>query len=293
MKETILNKLNVDHPLKTEYQIAFIKHLLQELEDHNTEEIHDLIYEQLTVKLKDERPDFSFKHFVINEDDAITMKESNSFIRDGTTGLKLWPAAIALADFVVQRKTEFHEKSVLELGTGASGFVGMVLLKVCKLQKVFLSDCHEAVLENLTTNILTNLKDITKEAKEKSLLFHQRLKLDNAELGILNLPWEDVDKHKAELEERCLPNILLASDVVYDDSLFTALITCITKLFELSGPSLVFFLSQSIRNFETFDKFCHLLHQNRFEVAEEQLQPETFNWESQCEIKILRISKLA
>lgn len=50
MKETVLHKLNIDYPLKTEYQIAFIKCILHELERYGTEEIHDVIYEQLAER---------------------------------------------------------------------------------------------------------------------------------------------------------------------------------------------------------------------------------------------------
>lgn len=294
MKETILHKLNIDYPLKTEYQIAFIKSILHELERNGTEEIHDVVYEQLAVKLKDEKPEFSFKHFLLGgDDDSITIKEANSFIRDGTTGLKLWPAAMALAEFILQNDKIFDGKSILEIGSGATGFIGMVLIKTCRPEKVCLSDCHEAVLENLIENVNINLIDCCEdEMLEQSLLVRQRLKLnDGPELGVFNLPWEDVEKHEDELKTICTPNVLLAADVVYDDSLFDALILCIKSLFELSGPSLVFFLSQTVRNVKTYEKFCDLLHKNDFEIVEENVKPPTtFNWQAD-EIKILRISK--
>lgn len=294
IKETVLHQLNNDYPLKTAYQIAFIKHALKELEANNTEEIHDLVYEQLTAKLKEaEDPEFSYKHFLLNDSNVITIKESNCFIRDGTTGLKLWPSAMALADFILHNTEEFHGKSILEIGSGATGFVGLVLIKTCKPKKVFLSDCHDSVLETLIENVNLNLASYNTEVMDKSLLVRQRLIFeDGPELGVLSLPWEDVDKHENELMSSSQPDVLLAADVVYDDTIFEALIKCVKRLFEVSGPSLVFYLSQTVRNPETFETFCNLLHRNCFDVQEEDLKhPKTIHWDSKSQIKLLRITK--
>lgn len=295
MKETILNKLNVDYPLKTDYQIAFLKHVIQSLEREGCEEIHDDIYEQLAVKLKEEKPDFSYKNFLLQADDSstFTIKESNSFIRDGTTGLKLWPASMALAEFILQNETLFNGKSILELGSGATGFVGMVLVKACRPEKVYLSDCHDSVIETLIENVSLNLIKHKAKPLEKSLLVRHRLKVPNGpELGVLNLPWENVDKHVEELKVDVKPDVLLAADVVYDDTLFTDLIKCITTMFHYASPSLVFYLSQTVRNEETFKKFSDLLHQNNLKTYEERLgNVKTFNWDVNSVTKILRISR--
>ena len=291
MNETVLHKLNTVNPLKTEYQISFIKHVLYELEKNDTEEIHDVIYEQIAEKLVEEKPEFSFKHFLLDDqDEAITIKESNSFIRDGTTGLKLWPAAMALGDFVQQEKEMFDGKSILEIGSG-NGFVGFVLAKACQPKRIILSDCHESVLENLIENVNLNLPKEETEEMERTLMFRHRLKTkDEVEIGVIELPWEEVDKNEVELRKFCKPNILLASDVVYDDSIFDALMKCVNKLFELFGKSLTFFLSQTIRNEETFIKFCNLLHDNNFSISEEKLKTSIFFNVPSEKIKILRIN---
>lgn len=293
INETILHKLNTDHPLKTEYQIIFLKHLIQELEK-NTEEIHDLIFESLAEKVKQETSEFSYKHFLLDDQsNAITIKESNSFVSKGTTGLKLWPAAMALGDLILQNKEKFQGKSVLEIGSGATGFVGMILTKTCDPERVILSDCHESVIQTLTENVNLNFLGKNVEELEKSLIFRQRLKVENkVEFGVVELPWEDIDKSEEELVNLCKPNVLLAADVVYDETIFEALLKCVIKLFDLF-PSLTFFLSQTIRNESTFSKFCNLLHINSFEFTEEPLKTQTISNVSLDEIKILRISKLA
>lgn len=239
LKSTILHELNVTWPLRVDYQISFLKvdflcnlihkctkykrfrflqHCLSQLEIHGNAEIHDLFYENLTKKLTETKPEFSYKHFVVKSmtDQRVenfTIKESNSFIRDGTTGLKLWPAAIKLCDFIVQNQHVFEGRSVLELGSGASGFVGLTLLTFCNPKKVFLSDCHESVIESLINNVTLNLKHQEFEEKTRSLLICHRMKRD-VDLAILKLPWEDIGKHEEELKS-LLPNgpdIILAGE---------------------------------------------------------------------------------
>lgn len=299
MKNTILHKLNILHPLKTDYQIIFLKHIINELEENGTEEIHDSIYEELAAKLKEEKPEFSYKHFQIPKSQAITVKESNSFIRDGTTGLKLWPAALVLSEFILQNPEEFNEKSILEIGSGAQGFVGLTTIRACKPLKLFLSDCHETVLEHLIENINLNLEQEKPRACSvfKSLLVREKLKInDGPEIAILNLPWEETHEVESELKDVIVPDTLIAADVVYDESIFESLLRCINTCFKLSGPSLKFFLAQPVRNLETFEKFCNLLFQNKFSIFEESLSyPTFFNLhfltEKSSEIKILRISR--
>lgn len=292
MEETILHPLNLKYPLRIDYQVSFLKYLIQELEKQNAEEIHDVIYEQLTLKIVEESSEFSYKHY-LNGDEVITIKESNSFIRDGTTGLKLWPAALVLAKFIEDNSRQFDNKSVLELGSGATGFIGMKLLKLCKPQKVFLSDCHDAVLNTLIENVNLNIPNSQVTPLKTSLLVRQRLKIeDHAEFGILSLPWEDIEENREELLTVCAPDVVLAADVIYDDSIFEALLKCIQQLFEARGSSLVMYFSQTIRNFETFSTFCNLLDKNGMKQTEVKLCPSSyFLWESTSEIKILRVFK--
>lgn len=296
MKVTVLHELNILYPLKTEYQIAFLKRLINELEENGADEIHDSIYEQLAIKLNEEKGEFSYKHFQIQPDTkAITVKESNSFIRDGTTGLKLWPAAISLAEFILQNPEKFNEKSILELGSGAQGFVGLTTIRTCNPAKVYLSDCHEKVLEHLIENVNLNLKQDNPEIdfQAKSVLVREKLRTRNGtEAGIFNLPWEEIETLESELKSLIIPDTLLAADVVYDDTIFDALFKCINSCFKIAGPSLQFFLSQTIRSKETFEKFCNLLHHHNFVFHEERLENEKIlHNDSTSEIKILRITR--
>lgn len=291
---TLENEVNRKYPLHVDYQIAFLKHVIHQLEQHGSKEIHDSFYLLLAIQMAKQKPDFSYKHFVTESDnEPITVKESNSFVRDGTTGLKMWPAAMALGDFVLQNKERFGNKSILELGSGATGFVGLLLIKACSPRMVLLSDCHEAVIDTLVENVNLNLSNATREQGMTSILIRQFHKLSSgSELGVLNMPWEDIDKLEDELRSLGKLDVLLASDVVYDDSLFDALISCIAKLFSISNSTPTFYLSQTIRNPETFDKFCHLLHAEGFATFQEEVKfGKIYNEDSKSEIKILRIAK--
>lgn len=269
IKETILQERNVKYPLRKDYQIAFIKHIIQQLELNGVAEIHDIFYEILTEKIKEIDSDFSYKHFNVIGSEFISMKESNSFIRDGTTGLKLWPAAVTLSNYIINNPNVFNDKSILELGSGSSGLVGLTLLKSTKCKQIFLSDCHDTVVNNLIQNINLNLEKCNIEYLESSLLIRQHLCVNTCEIGVLNLPWEDIIDNQKELSEKCKINQILAADIVYDSSIFEALISCLKILFKIyCDSSLQFILSQTIRNQETFNDFCELLKDNSFDVAE-------------------------
>lgn len=256
--------MNQKYPLKIDYQIAFLKTLLRELEQRNVEEVHDVIYEQLTLKLDVEKTDFSYKHVILQDNQVVTVKESNSFIRDGTTGLVLWPAAIALTEFILQYADDFRDKSILELGSGASGFVGISLARHCRPRKVFMSDCHESVIKTLVENVGMNFEDVDIMDDGTVNIIHKMKTKEQVELGVLNLSWEDVDNCVEDLKF-IEPDVLLAADVVYDETIFDALIGCLTAIFKVFN-NVQFYLSQTIRNDETFNKFCKLLKQKGFSM---------------------------
>lgn len=293
MKCTVLHELNQKYPLKVDYQVTFLKNLIRELEERKIDEIHDLIYEQLASKLDLSKEDFSYKHIIVRDEHPVTVKESTSFIRDGTTGLVLWPAAIALTDFILQNSDEFRNKSILELGSGASSFVGVSLAKHCAPRRVFMSDCHESVIKTLIENVKLNFKDAKTIDDGRTVNIAERITTrDKVELGIVNLPWEDVNSCTEDLLS-FQPDILLAADVVYDDTIFDALIGCLREVFKLFR-NIEFYLSQTIRNEETFNKFYQLLLQNGFVIENLKVSRKILGYlinEDSESIKILKIKQ--
>ncbi|KAG5670606.1 hypothetical protein PVAND_000856 [Polypedilum vanderplanki] len=294
IQETILNDRNVKYPLKRDYQIAFIKHIIKELEN-GSEEVHDKFYECLSMIINATDNDFSFKHYKINKNNFISVKEANSYIRDGTTGLKVWEASITLTNFIIQNKEYFRDKSIIELGSGCSGLVGLSLLKLCDCKQIFLSDCHESVMNTLQENLLLNLRDEKLEKYESSVLVKERIYVNNkTEIGILNIPWENAEEMSEELSKICQPDIILAADIIYDSSIFNALLNCLNVLFK-NFSNIEFILSQTIRNNETFEEFTKILRKNKFQI--EDIETNDLEKNIPCSsdaslIKMFRIRKV-
>ena len=106
IENTTLQPLNKKYPIKISYQLNFLKRLLQQLEKH-CDEVHDIVYESYCAVqqrvAKDTTEKYAYKHYVQPSlDVSITLRESKSFVAEGTTGLCSWQASIALADYLVQ-----------------------------------------------------------------------------------------------------------------------------------------------------------------------------------------------
>lgn len=316
MNHTVLHPKNQKYPVKQDYQLTFLKFVINKLENQGLE-IHDCLYELLTQKLNEvkiDKNEFAHKHYLLENDEIVTIKESTSFIRNGTTGLKVWQAALALSEFIMTEKCFFNDKVILEIGSGI-GLVGLVLLKACKPKKVFMSDCHDNVLEILRENISINTSEAKIEPIESSsLLVQQRFQVEKGpEIGVFNLPWEDIETYEDDIKKICVPDCILAADVVYDESLFNILISCISKLFEIGNNKVTLYLATTIRNETTYFGFKYLLgelisylvalklrflsilfiaEENGFVVKEQDsVKANRFYWDDEsAPIKILKIT---
>lgn len=71
---------------------------------------------------------------------------------------KFFQAALMLADWVLSNKTLFHNKKILELGSGV-GFTGITIAKHCKIDSILLTDCHKDVLNAICDNIEFNFPE--------------------------------------------------------------------------------------------------------------------------------------
>lgn len=73
-----------------------------------------------------------------------------------------------LADWVLSNETLFHNKKILELGSGV-GFTGITIAKHCKIDSILLTDCHEDVLNAICDNIEFNFpqKGCIEDSKKK------------------------------------------------------------------------------------------------------------------------------
>lgn len=66
-----------------------------------------------------------------------------------------------LSDWILCNKELFHNKRILELGSGV-GFTGITVGKFCSSKSITLTDCHSNVLNLLVENIKINFPDLQK-----------------------------------------------------------------------------------------------------------------------------------
>lgn len=105
VQNTVDYLLVLKRPLKLQYQKAFIKFVLDNLQKQNSE-IHDAVYEAYgrLVALVDNNGQ-CYKHFEITPAKILSFKENSSIISGGTTGLCSWqvlqPMPVEYASIVI------------------------------------------------------------------------------------------------------------------------------------------------------------------------------------------------
>lgn len=150
-------------------------------------------------------------------------------------------AALALADWCLCNCRFLQNRCVLELGSGV-GLTGLCVSLYCKPSSYWFSDCHPAVLRLLQSNILLNVtgqndhvpgegheenafvehthsddKNVTTSAcegdEDNELCDRCHVLLqtscNNAEIGVLNLPWETVPT--SSFVTQLSPEVVLAA----------------------------------------------------------------------------------
>lgn len=265
MNLTFLDPLILKNPIKYEYQTTCLKTIIKLLEVQKDLEVNDVIYEtycRLSASSLSQE-DFCYKHYILN-DTVITLKESASFISNGTTGLCSWQAAKALAEWIIMNKDIFKEKTVLELGSG-TGLLGIVTAKVCPVKRINLSDCHPVVLRVLEDNVKINHPEFSElEAVDLRLQSILQDSSTGKTISVMNLPWEEVDEIVSK--EIIETDLIIASDIVYDNTLFDDLLFTVNKIFQLNSNKCKLIISCTERNPSTLEKFLNLLGNIRINI---------------------------
>lgn len=267
LEGTLLHPVVLEHSLKWSYQVAFLKQCVSLLEKCASE-IRDEFYEHLLM-LQDKETNWPQKWVYRNyllPACVVTVKEAPQIISEGTTGLSCWQAGIFLADWMSQNAERFDGKRLLELGSG-TGATGLIVSKLCGPRELVLSDCHENVLR----------------------LLHENVELNRCEgVRVMDLNWEDA----SALEEHSIdPDVVLAADVVYDDSIFKPLINVLGNLWN-RNRSLDMFLAATVRNEETLAAFLNMATESGLqcvEVCSSRQVKNTLNWDDRTEIKLFLI----
>lgn len=240
-KELFLDTRLKKFPIKSSYQISFLQNFITAL-SHHTDEIYDEMYDYFcSLKILTNDDGFTYRHFIYddNGDHSVVVKEAISIISCGTTGLSTWSAAYKLIDWAAENKDLLKDKDVVELGSGI-GTAGLLISKLCQLNSLLLTDCHEKVLELLKENVALNQEAI----------------------GVEELFWGDDQDHRRLLEViKSAPDYIIASDIIYDDSLFESLLKTVKFFFSLNNDC-NFIFALTVRNEKTLSSFLTFLTQD-------------------------------
>uniref|UniRef100_A0A6P7G9R3 Protein-lysine N-methyltransferase EEF2KMT-like n=1 Tax=Diabrotica virgifera virgifera TaxID=50390 RepID=A0A6P7G9R3_DIAVI len=273
LNKTVNSELVLKYPIQIKYQKLFLKYILDKLEslqaaseiDLEESTIHDDLYSAYgRLVAAGDSVEKNYKHYSLGKEyKVITLKESNSLISDGTTGLRTWQASLALSEWIIQNSNSFKQQTVLELGSGV-GLTGLVLNNVCQTKTIYLTDCHEAVLKTLCENVKLNVNgshlDTTDDIEShndcsglKNCCIYSNT--DPSTISILNLPWENITpsicKDLGVIEK------VIAADIIYDNDLFQSLINAMKGLKEYCGVE-EFIFACTERNSETLEEFLML-----------------------------------
>ncbi|XP_065826461.1 protein-lysine N-methyltransferase EEF2KMT-like isoform X2 [Oscarella lobularis] len=168
IQSTVNDPLYAKYPPSARFARRFFKDIITKCEELDTEVIEDmyLIHSRLLQEEADTPSDNLHYRTYLMDEASITVKESDSAISQGTTGLQTWPAALHLAEWILENREYFDNRSVLELGCGA-GLTGLVLLKTAKPARYIFTDHNDQVLQLLEQNLaLNNLPDVSVEILE-------------------------------------------------------------------------------------------------------------------------------
>ncbi|XP_067642109.1 protein-lysine N-methyltransferase EEF2KMT [Eurosta solidaginis] len=287
IEKTVFHPLNQKQPIRISYQLNFLKRLIEQLERH-CDEVHDIVYESYcSVQQRvaqDTTEKYAYKHYQQAAlDISLTLRESKSFVAEGTTGLCSWQASIALADYLAHNTDIVNGKCVLELGAG-TGFCGMILLQCSDVRHVLITDGSYECFELMKENVRRNFGDA--ETCDDGYVVKEKL------LTMSVLEWGAVD-------EMIWPNsfstdIILAADVVYDDTAFDSLVYAIDYVFKMKEDACEMLLAATVRNEYTLQKFLDLLSSWNFQYVDRNVTPVDkcyFYWDRTTPVKIYHIKR--
>ncbi|NXP10774.1 EF2KT methyltransferase, partial [Thinocorus orbignyianus] len=255
--QTVLHPLGAKYPPSTKYRRCFLTHLIKKHELAGAEPLDEL-YDALAGVLNEEESTRCYKSYLLPSGEPITLCESVAIVSGGTTGLVTWDAGLQLAQWAIENGTLFHDRTVLELGSGI-GFTGIAVCKSCCPKTYVFSDCHPSVLRALVENIRLNGFVLEPAATcgipaEPCGGETEATNCQNPKLIVAELDWGSVtEKQLSDLQ----PDIVIAADVVYDPEIISALIGMLQKLSmcRADGKPPEVYIASTIRNPDTYHLF--------------------------------------
>lgn len=248
------------YPPPLRYLKAFLKQVMKIIEDQNLEVIDELTELAVETSIKDysssnETEGEGYFIFQMNypvSDNTMNVSEQVPFLNDSNTqsyqrrqsdsnidtdivvlrrntnhnqvGLKLWKAGLLMGDFCINMSHLFRGRSVLELGSG-TGVTGITLADVCRPSKIFLTDFHDEVLQNLEFNVAINI-DIDKDKDIDNSLSGVDVTVSFLDWGVYS------EKNIIALDS----DIIIAADCTYSSDLCVLVLQTISSFLRYENP---------------------------------------------------------
>lgn len=264
-------KLN-NFSLKRSYEINVLKRIINKLEKDD-KYLPDFLYEKLCSLLSNTTTDKNFYRIFVcfKKNNFIVLHENNNQISDGTTGLSCWQAACVLSEFwnvnvisdhLLKYNIKIETLSLIELGSGC-GLSGIAAGKSFKkFQNLMLTDLNDSVLKQLQKNIELNF-----DAFERKFIKVKRLDWLNYDLELIGL-------------KSSPPNIIFASDVIYDIEIVPFFCKLLKDLFSLQKNNnfSIAYVACTIRNLDTINFFVKTLIKNNLKISKKFLCPANGNY---------------
>ncbi|XP_052536234.1 protein-lysine N-methyltransferase EEF2KMT isoform X1 [Tympanuchus pallidicinctus] len=280
LHQTVLHPLCVRFPPPASYRRRFLTELIKKHESTAADPLDEL-YDALAPILNEEESTRCYKSYLLPSfpgcstavscstvpvltslsptcdlqpsGEAVTLSESVAIISQGTTGLITWDAALHLAEWAMENPKVFTNRTVLELGSGV-GFTGLVICKTCNPKTYVFSDCHHAVLKQLTENI--RLNGFTLEPETTNPAQGQEAEgqeCQQPKLLVAELDWRSVTEQQLLALHA---DVVIAADVVYDPEVTLALIGVLRKFSTSRAdrkPEI--YVALTVRNADTYHVF--------------------------------------
>ncbi|KAJ6638668.1 Protein-lysine N-methyltransferase EEF2KMT [Pseudolycoriella hygida] len=272
MSKTINSSEFKSRKTKLSHRLRFLRHIIDTLERQNVD-IEDGLYEIYTNLLQnsDNEVEFCKIYKLIEFQTSVCLPHSDEIIKHGTTGFYTWEASCALSEWALANMDQFKGKQILELGCG-TGLCGFVIHRTCDPKFIYLTDGNEMVF-----NELIKTRDINYVEKGAQ------------NLDIQMLDWYKINESK--LVETFTPDVIIAADIIYDNTLFEPLSRTIETFFNKS-KNCKLYMACTVRNEDTINEFLNILDAMRFKRSEEEpVAPTHIYYNNATPIKIFSFVK--
>lgn len=157
-------------------------------------------------------------------------EDHDVLLRAGSTGYRTWEASLGAADYFLNNGLDYlaTRRSVVELGSG-TGLVGLILAKLGF--DITLTDGDPSIIGRLEKTVESN-------------------QITNARCQLLDFYCAPEDLK---------PDLVVASDVLYDPSLFSGVLGCMKAL---GAPTII---STTLRNTDSYNEFLSMVSDS-FEI---------------------------